>query len=136
MSSIVSRFCCWAAVGATSASATAAGNSRIFMTSSIEPPKEPPRSQRTQRVVLIFVIFVIFVVDSLRGSYTDVSRRRRHGHRIEAPARSGRSPHPRRLRIVPGSQGASRTQLGGASDRSAPHRRRRADARGSLLPRL
>src|SRR6266700_2933332 len=35
MSSIVSRFCCWAAVCATSASATAAGNSRIFMASSI-----------------------------------------------------------------------------------------------------
>ena len=66
----------------------------------------------------------------------DVPRRRRHGHRLEAPARGRRPPDPGRLRPVSGAQGAAAAQLGAAADRPGVDRRRHPDARAPRSLRL
>ena len=66
----------------------------------------------------------------------DLSRRHRHGHRLQVPA-GARGPAPaRRLRPVPGPQAAAPAQLGGLPGAAAGHRRRGAHPRAPRPQRL
>ncbi len=71
-----------------------------------------------------------------RAAVADVSRSRRHRHRLEASARPRRPSHSDRLRSLPGSQGAAKSQLGGVSDRSGADRCRRPDPRAPRSLRI
>ena len=57
---------------------------------------------------------------------TDLPRRGADGDRVAVPARGGRAAAPRRLRDVPGREGAAPAQLGGARVRPGDGRRDRA----------